>query len=115
MHLKTAVGGMILGQTVEGRERYSIKVRYPKELRNDPGKLNNVLITTGGGAQIPLGDLADISIGPQMRRGIAELDGEGEVVGGVIIMRWGENALKTIEQVKQKIKELKAYGVEVLH
>jgi Cu(I)/Ag(I) efflux system membrane protein CusA/SilA len=75
------------------------------------------LAVSRSGTPLLLGDLADISIGPQMRRGIAELDGEGEVVGGVIIMRWGENALKTIEQVKQKIKELKASlpdGVEIV-
>ncbi len=69
------------------------------------------------GTPILLGDIADISIGPQMRRGIAELNGEGEVVGGVIIMRWGENALKTIEAVKEKLQELKAglpEGVEIV-
>ena len=75
------------------------------------------LTVSESGTPILLGDLANISIGPQMRRGIAELDGEGEVVGGVIIMRWGENALKTIEQVKEKLEELKASlpdGVEIV-
>lgn len=75
------------------------------------------LTVSESGTPILLGDLANISIGPQMRRGIAELDGEGEVVGGVIIMRWGENALKTIEQVKEKLEELKASlpdGVEII-
>ena len=75
------------------------------------------LTVSESGTPILLGDLANISIGPQMRRGIAELDGEGEVVGGVIIMRWGENALKTIEQVKEKLEELKAGlpdGVEIV-
>jgi Cu(I)/Ag(I) efflux system membrane protein CusA/SilA len=75
------------------------------------------LAVSESGTPVLLGDLADISIGPQMRRGIAELDGEGEVVGGVIIMRWGENALKTIEQVKEKLEELKASlpnGVEIV-
>ncbi|MDC3220624.1 efflux RND transporter permease subunit [Flavobacteriales bacterium] len=68
MHLKTAVGGTVLGQTVEGRERYSIKVRYPRELRNNPEKLKDVLITTKTGIQIPLGDLAEIKYqqGPQV-------------------------------------------------
>jgi Cu(I)/Ag(I) efflux system membrane protein CusA/SilA len=69
------------------------------------------------GTPILLGDIADISVGPQMRRGIAELDGEGEVVGGVVIMRWGENALKTIDAVKEKLQELKAglpEGVEIV-
>ncbi len=59
------------------------------------------------GTPILLKDVADIRIGPQMRRGIAELNGEGEVVGGVIIMRFGENALTTIQGVKDKLKQLK--------
>ncbi|MGB5441353.1 MAG: efflux RND transporter permease subunit [Gammaproteobacteria bacterium] len=58
------------------------------------------------GTPVLLDDVAEIHIGPQLRRGIAELDGEGEVVGGVIIMRSGENALRTIEGVKQKLAEL---------
>ena len=48
------------------------------------------------------------SIGPELRRGLADLDGEGEAVGGIIVMRFGENALKTIENVKHKLKELQA-------
>ena len=69
------------------------------------------------GTPIMLSDVADIRIGPQMRRGIAELNGEGEVVGGVIIMRWGENARKTIAGVKQKLASLKKSlpeGVEII-
>ncbi len=69
------------------------------------------------GTPILLKDVADIRLGPQMRRGIAELDGEGEVVGGIIIMRYGENALKTIEGVKQKLEELQnglPDGVEIV-
>ena len=58
------------------------------------------------GTPIVLADIAEIRIGPQMRRGIAELDGEGEVVGGVIVMRWGENASKTIAAVKARLAEL---------
>jgi len=58
------------------------------------------------GTPIRLGDVAEIRLGPQMRRGIAELNGEGEVVGGVIVMRFGENARKTIEGVKAKLKQL---------
>ncbi len=69
------------------------------------------------GTPILLKDVADIRIGPQMRRGIAELNGEGEVVGGVIIMRFGENALTTIQGVKDKLKQLKKglpSGVEIV-
>jgi len=58
------------------------------------------------GTPLTLSDIAELRIGPQMRRGIAELDGEGEVVGGVIVMRSGENASKTIDAVKERLDEL---------
>jgi Cu(I)/Ag(I) efflux system membrane protein CusA/SilA len=58
------------------------------------------------GTPLVLADVAEIRLGPQMRRGIADLDGEGEVVGGVIVMRWGENASKTIDAVKKRLAEL---------
>ena len=58
------------------------------------------------GTPLVLADVAEIRLGPQMRRGIADLDGEGEVVGGVIVMRWGENASKTIDAVKTRLAEL---------
>ena len=69
------------------------------------------------GIPLLLSDVAEIRIGPQMRRGIADLDGEGEVVGGVIIMRWGENALTTINAVKVRMAELEKSlpdGVEIV-
>jgi Cu(I)/Ag(I) efflux system membrane protein CusA/SilA len=69
------------------------------------------------GTPILLRDVAEVRIGPEMRRGIAELDGEGEVVGGVIVMRWGENALATIKSVKEKLKVLSRSlpeGVEIV-
>ena len=69
------------------------------------------------GIPILLKDVAQIRLGPQLRRGIAELDGEGEVVGGVIVMRFGENALTTINAAKAKIQELSRSlpeGVEVV-
>ncbi|WP_440905438.1 efflux RND transporter permease subunit [Catenovulum sp. SX2] len=69
------------------------------------------------GRQLTIADVANVQFGPQMRRGIAELNGEGEVVGGVVVMRFGENAQKTIEGVKAKLtgleKSLPA-GVEVV-
>ncbi|MDE0157688.1 MAG: CusA/CzcA family heavy metal efflux RND transporter [Gammaproteobacteria bacterium] len=58
------------------------------------------------GTPLLLGDVADVHVGPQLRRGIAELNGEGEVVGGIIVMRWGENARKVIDDVKSKLGEL---------
>jgi copper/silver efflux system protein len=75
------------------------------------------LMTTAAGVSVRLGDLARIQVGPEMRRGIAELDGEGEVAGGVIIMRSGKNALETIAAVKAKLEILKASlppGVEIV-
>ncbi len=69
------------------------------------------------GTPILLKDVAQIRLGPQLRRGVAELDGEGEVVGGVVIMRFGENALTTINNTKEKLKELARSlpeGVEIV-
>ncbi|MDH3948322.1 MAG: CusA/CzcA family heavy metal efflux RND transporter, partial [Gammaproteobacteria bacterium] len=69
------------------------------------------------GTPVLLKDVAEVRLGPQMRRGIAELDGEGEVVGGIVVMRYGENALKTIEGVKAKLAELQKglpAGVEIV-
>ena len=69
------------------------------------------------GTPVLLSDIAELRIGPQMRRGIAELDGEGEVVGGIIVMRWGENASKTIDAVKERLATLQRSlpeGVEIV-
>ena len=81
------------------------------DLRNVPLGVNN------RGTPLLLADVADIRLGPQMRRGIAELDGEGEVVGGIIVMRWGENALTTIDGVKARLEQLSRSlpeGVEIV-
>jgi len=70
-----------------------------------------------GGVPVSLGDVAHIQVGPEMRRGIAELDGEGETVGGVVILRSGKNARATLAAVHAKIEELKASlpkGVEIV-
>ncbi|WP_313478756.1 efflux RND transporter permease subunit [Stutzerimonas kunmingensis] len=69
------------------------------------------------GVPVTLGDVANIQLGPEMRRGIAELDGEGETVGGVVILRSGKNARKTLAAVHAKLKELKSSlpeGVEIV-
>lgn len=65
-------------------------------------------IVVGGrrGTPILLRDIARVSLGPEIRRGIVELDGKGEVVGGIVVMRFGENALHVINRVKEKIKEI---------
>ena len=72
---------------------------------------------SAAGTPILLGDVAEVRIGPQLRLGAAELDGEGEVVGGIIVMRSGENALTTIEAVKAKLEQLRRGlpdGVEIV-
>ncbi|MBI0477308.1 efflux RND transporter permease subunit [Sphingomonas sp. MA1305] len=75
------------------------------------------LKVAGAGVPVTLGDVASIQIGPEMRRGIAELNGEGEVAGGVVILRQGKNARQTIEAVRTKLAELKGSlppGVEIV-
>jgi len=75
------------------------------------------LVTTEGGVSVRLGDVARIQVGPEMRRGIGELDGQGEAVGGVVVMRSGKNALETIVAVKAKLESLRASlprGVEIV-
>ena len=61
--------------------------------------------TNGAGTPIYLKDVARIQLGPEIRRGLAELDGRGEVAGGIVIVRFGENVLNVIERVKEKIKK----------
>jgi Cu/Ag efflux pump CusA len=80
--------------------------------------IEKVVIKAGGESDAPvlLRDVARIQMGPDIRRGIAEKDGEGEVVGGIVVMRYGENALDVIDNVKKKIAEISAglpEGVEI--
>jgi len=73
--------------------------------------------TDASGTPILVGSVADVALGPEMRRGIAELDGEGEVTGGIVVVRHHQNALEVIDRVKAKIAEVKASfppGVEVM-
>ena len=75
------------------------------------------LTTTNAGIAVRVGDIARVQVGPEMRRGVAELDGEGEVAGGIIVMRSGKNALETIAAVKAKLESLKPglpAGVEIV-
>jgi Cu(I)/Ag(I) efflux system membrane protein CusA/SilA len=78
---------------------------------------NIPLASTDAGVVVRLGDVAHVQVGPELRRGVAELNGDGEVAGGVIIMRSGKNALETIKAVKAKLAELKTSlptGVEIV-
>ncbi|WP_419536978.1 efflux RND transporter permease subunit [Endozoicomonas sp.] len=75
------------------------------------------LMVTAEGTPLTVGDVATVQEGPQMRRGIAELNGEGEVVGGIIVMRYGENAREVISAVRTKLSELQKglpEGVEII-
>ena len=106
------IGGSVLEL---GEAEYMVRASgYLKSL-DDFRKIP--LMTTDAGVSVRLGDVARVQMGPEMRRGIADLDGEGEVVGGVIVMRSGKNALDTIAAVKAKLDALKPGlppGVEII-
>ncbi len=105
-------GGSVLEMAeAEYMVRASGYLKTLDDFRNIP------LATTDAGVAVRLGDVAHVQIGPELRRGVAELNGEGEVAGGVIIMRSGKNALETIKAVKAKLAELKSSlppGVEIV-
>lgn len=91
--------------------RASGYLKNKNDLANIPLKVNPT------GTPLLLKDIADIQLGPQMRRGIAELNGEGETVGGIVVMRFGENAQTTIDGVKEKLETLQKglpEGVEIV-
>jgi len=104
------------GSVIEHAEaEYMIRVKGYIQGIDDLKKIP--IMTTELGVHVMLGDIAHIRVGPQMRRGIAELNGNGEVVGAIVVMRWGENALNTIEAVKIKLEALKKGlpdGVEIV-
>ncbi|MDH3953067.1 MAG: CusA/CzcA family heavy metal efflux RND transporter, partial [Gammaproteobacteria bacterium] len=117
--LKNAIrnGNQETGGSVVEMGEAEYMVRATGYLQNEEDLANIPLGVNEQGTPLVLSDVAEIRIGPQMRRGIAELDGEGEVVGGVIVMRWGENASKTIDLVKARLAELQRSlpdGVEVV-
>ena len=73
----------------------------------NPSDLENVVLKTGpGGVPVLLRDVGHVAFGPEIRRGVSDLDGLGDHVGGIIVMRYGENALNVIDRVKAKMKEL---------
>ncbi len=104
------------GAVIEMAEaEYMIRARgYLKSLKD----LRAVTLgVTSAGTPIRLEQVAEVRLGPEMRRGITELDGEGEVAGGIIVMRFGENALAAIDAVKRKLESLKhslPEGVEIV-
>jgi len=98
----TDVGGRVIEMT----ER-EYMVRGIGYVKNVPDIENIVIKADRTGTPIHIKNIARVELGPDERRGIVERDGEGEVVGGIIVMRFGENALRVIEEVKKKIEELK--------
>ena len=106
------VGGRLIEWT--GRE-YMVRARGYIQDTESLGKV--VLKTSANGTPVQIKDVADIALGPQIRRGIADLDGDGDTVGGIVVMRHGENALNVIERVKAKLEEMKPSlpaGVEII-
>src|SRR5258705_8546608 len=105
------VGGRVI--EMSGREYFVRGRGYVHDLDD----LRQVALATGpSGTPVRVADVAKVAFGPDIRRGVAELDGQGEAVGGTIVMRQGENALHVIERVKKKLDELKPSfppGVEV--
>lgn len=117
--IETAIkqGNQETGASVIEMAEAEYMVRSNGYLKNVKDLQQIPLGTTVRGAPLLLGDVADVVTGPQSRRGIAELNGEGEVVGGIIVMRYGENAQHTIDGVKARLAELKSSlpeGVEVV-
>jgi Cu(I)/Ag(I) efflux system membrane protein CusA/SilA len=84
---------------------------------HSPQDLSNVPVDTKNGTPVLVSDLGVVTLGPDIRRGVAEWSGEGETVGGIIVMRYGMNALKVIDGVKKKLAEIKPSlppGVEIV-
>lgn len=92
------------GRVIESAET-EFMVRGHGYLRS-AADLGDIVLAARGGTPVLLKDVARVEIGPDARRGIAELDGEGETVGGIVVQRMGENALATIDAVKAKIAEI---------
>jgi len=105
------VGGRLV--EISGRE-YMVRGRgYVKSIHD----IEKLVLKTESGTPVTVKDVAAVALGPEMRRGVADYNGEGDVVGGIVVMRAGENALSVIKRVKLKLEELKASlpkGVEVV-
>jgi Cu(I)/Ag(I) efflux system membrane protein CusA/SilA len=105
------VGGRLV--ELSGRE-YMVRGRgYVKDVHD----IENTVLRSDGGTPVLIKDVAKVALGPEMRRGIADYDGKGDVVGGIVVMRAGENALDVIGRVKAKLAEVKPSlpaGVEVV-
>ncbi len=106
------VGGRIL--EIAGHEQMVRGRGYVDDVDDIAGAPVRV---SAEGTPVFVRDVAEVSLGPELRRGVAELDGEGETVGGIVIMRYGENALSVIERVKERLDQVRAglpEGVELV-
>jgi len=105
------VGGRLV--EFSGRE-YMVRGRgYVKSIAD----IENLVLRAEGGTPVLVKDVAVVALGPELRRGVADLDGEGDVVGGIVVMRSGENALAVIDRIKAKLEEVKPSlpeGVEIV-
>lgn len=105
------VGARVL--EISGAE-YMIRGRgYIKNLKD----IENVVLEYQNGTPIYVKNIAQVTMGPEIRRGVTDLDGEGDAVGGIVVMRYGENAMDVIEQVKEKLKSVEPNlppGVELV-
>lgn len=107
--IQAAVGGMVMSSTVEGRERYGIRVRYPLELRNDPTALNAIYVATPNGPQIPLGDLVEIKYeqGPQSIK-----SEDGFLVGYVLFDKEdGYSEVELVNEAQEYLESKIASGI----
>ncbi len=105
------VGGRLV--ELSGRE-YMVRGRgYVKTIRD----IENIVLRADGGTPVTIKDVAKVALGPEMRRGVADYNGQGDVVGGIVVMRAGENALNVIQRIEAKFEELRPSlppGVEVV-
>jgi len=118
-HIQMAIkrGNQEIGASVVEMAEAEYMVRASGYIQSEEDLGNIPLGVNKNGTPLRLKDVADIGLGPQMRRGITDLNGEGEAVGGIVVMRFGENAQKTIDGVKAKLDELKQSlpeGVEIV-
>ena len=118
-HIQTAIkrGNKEVGASVIEMAEAEYMVRATGYISSKQDIETIPLGVNENGTPLLVRDIADVQLGPQMRRGIAELNGEGETVGGIVVMRFGENAQTTINGVKAKLEDLKKGlpdGVEIV-
>ena len=100
-------GGRIV---IENGFEWMIQAKgYVKDLED----IRKLVVTQKGGVQVTLGDIGRVELTPAARRGVADLNGDGEVVGGIVLLRYGEDVYSAIKRIDKKMKELKVEGVDV--